>query len=801
MKKMNLIVALLLITVSIFGQKTDAMLFGDVKDAQTGEHLPYVTLTVKGTTLGTTSDATGHFKLSNLPLGKQTIVVDYVGYKPIELVVDMKKNKSTELYIEMEEDVFDLQQVVVTGTRTSHYVKNVPIRTEVITAKALENKKAWNVFDALEGVPGIRVESQCQFCNFSMVRMQGLGAEHTQVLINGQPTYSGLASVYGLEQIGTGDVDRIEIVKGAGSALYNSSAVAGAINIITKEPTYQPSLGVDAQVGSYNSNILNLNASMRNEKGNIGLSIHGQRVANGIIDQTGEGMTRKEVLNKDGVSDRVETHLTNFGFGLYFFNPFFSNDKLVIRAKTMSERRRGGTIANLEYLNPFTSGTENITTDRYEGEMNYNVQINDNSNLNFSAVYVNHRREATNDTFLGSYMETHQDSTPNVEYMRPYIATENTFTPTLTFATTIDNHNLMVGTQGHINRLEESGLYTVVDSNSPYLGQPYKSIGHKHANELGAFIQDEWNVSDNFTVVPGIRIDHHESGEKYTSDKKVFDKDFPETSFKETSINPRIAIKYNPWENVAIRANFGTGFRAPYGFSEDLHLCSGSPRVWKSSELKGEKSISYNLSADYYGNHFQVSANLFRTDLKNKIDFADADDKVKNLGYTYQWENVDDAHVQGIEISILANPVRNLNLGLDFSLNDGKYKNVRDDWKGTQYERISQRIPRFASTNGSVKIEYTPKTWVFSLTGIYQGSMAIDYISEDDTKSKIKETNPFMTFNALVSKQFGVFKIYAGGKNLLGYVQDEKHLDDAAFMYAPVYGATFYGGIAIRLNQ
>jgi len=143
--------------------------------------------------------------------------------------------------------------------------------------------------------------------------------------------------------------------------------------------------------------------------------------------------------------------------------------------------------------------------------------------------------------------------------------------------------------------------------------------------------------------VPGIRIDRHNSGEEYASDRQVFNQDFPATEFNSTSVNPRVAVKYNAGEHLTLRANVGTGLRAPYGFSEDLHLCSGSPRVWKSSELKAETSHSANLSDDYYGHHFQVRANLFYTYLKDKIDFTDAYDNVKNLGYTCQWRNIDDA--------------------------------------------------------------------------------------------------------------------------------------------------------------
>ncbi len=803
MKRLQISVIMLLFafaTTLAQTEKTDAMLFGDVREKTTNEHIPYATITIKGTNLGSAADASGHFKMANLPLGKQIVVAQFVGYKPQEKEVFLERGKSVTVYFEMEDDVFNLEQVVVTGTRTPHYVKNVPIRTEVVTSQALRNKNAWNVFEALEGIPGIRVENQCQFCNFTMVRMQGLGAEHTQVLINGQPVYSGLASVYGLEQIGVGDVDRIEVVKGAGSALYGSSAVAGAINIITREPARHPSINADIEFGNYGSNIFNINGSMRNEKGNIGLNVYAQKIDHGVIDQTGEGNTRAEVMKKDTISDRVGSKMHQLGFGLYIDNPFFDNDKLTFRGKTINERREGGKIADDYYKNPFTDGTEGITTNRYEGEINYLKRFGENTTLSFNTTYIKHNREATNDSFLNDYISTHSGETPNVLDMRPYIANENSWVSTLTLAHKAGTHHLIFGLQNYATRLNETGMYVVVDNTSTYYGTSYKSIGKKHAHEIGAFIQDEWNVSPRFTVVPGVRIDRHSSGEEYSSDKEVFNDAFPKTKFEETSVNPRLALKYLLNKNITLRANVGTGFRAPYGFSEDLHLCSGSPRVWKSSDLKAETSRSANFSADYYGNRFQISANLFYTYLKNKIDFSDADDKVKAMGYTYQWRNVDDAVVKGVELSVLYNPVRNLNLGADFTLNDGKYKHVREDWANTPYEKVSQYIPRFAQTTGSAKVEYTPGTWLFMINALYQGKMYIDYVSETPQNSKIKETLPYVTLNARVSKRFGVFTLYAGAKNILNYIQDEKHLDDAAFIYAPLYGALYYGGVSINLN-
>ncbi len=778
-------------------QGTDAMLFGDVKSTTTGQHLPYVKIQVKGTKISTMTDATGHFKLTNLPTGQQVVVASLVGYKSQEQKVTMSMDKGTEVYFQLDDDEQEINQVVVTGTRTQHFVKDVPIRTEVLTSQAIKNKNAQNIYEALEGVPGIRVEQQCQFCNFSLVRMQGLGAEHTQVLVDGEPIYSGLAGVYGLQQMGTNDVDRLEIVKGAGSALYGSSAVAGAINVITKEPTFEPQLSADIQMGNWGYK--NYNASASTRMNNIGVSVFAQRTEDDAVDATQDGLTRDVVKHKDGVSDRVASKLTNLGVGLHFYSPFAKNDRLVVRGKVMEEHRAGGTLTNDLYLNPYSLGTEDISTNRLTGDIAYRLPIGDRAELNFATAYVYHKRNATNDTFLSDYMDSHDGQSPDVQMMRPYVAKESTVTPSLSLTFRLGNHVLLTGVQGYFTRLRETGLYCINDSTDPHHGTAYTSISKKHANEFGLFVQDEWSILPNLVAVPGVRLDVHESGEEYTSSEKVFDGTFPKTNFKATRVNPRLALKYEVMPSLVLRANIGTGFRAPYGFSEDLHLCSGSPRVWKSSDLKGESAVSFNLSADYYGHNYQLSANLFRTNLRDKIEFAPASDNVRKLGYTYQWENVDDAYVQGLELTAKWNPVRNLKTGLNWTFNQGKFKHVRADWANTPYAEASKNISRFPSMTGDLNLEYTPGTWTFTVLGSLQGKMYIDYMKDDKVAEKIKETSPFMTFNVRAAKQIGAFSVYAGGKNIFSYIQDEKHTDNAAFMYAPVYGATWYVGASVKI--
>jgi outer membrane receptor for ferrienterochelin and colicins len=798
---------LLYSTNALSQEKTDAMLFGDVKSGSTGEHISFATIVVKGTRIGTTADATGHYKLTNLPVGENTIIASAVGYKTQEKEVVMERGKATNLFFELEEDILELEQVVITGTRTKHYIKDVPVRTEVITAKKIESKNARDLYEVLEGTPGIRVEQQCQFCNFTMIRMQGLGAEHTQVLINGQPVYSGLASIYGLQQIGTVNIDRIEVVKGAGSALYGSSAVAGAINIITKEPELSPSTTVDLQFGKYHTNKYDISSSIRNEKGNLGLNIFAQKLTGDAIDETSEGMTRDQVKQKDGISDRVATNLNNAGFGLYMNDIFSQHDKIILRGRYINEKREGGIMGDDYYKNPLTDGTESITTNRYESELSYHTAFKDHSELDISLAYVNHNRDATNDSYLCDYMETHHDSVPDLRNMRPYLAKEHSFTSTLTYGRKIANHQLLIGTQAYNNKLEESGMYVVIDPESDYFSESYKSVSHKSATEFGFFLQDEWSFNNKFIIVPGIRLDKHDSEEKYQASKQVSETNiFPVTRFEETSVNPRIALKYDLSKRVTLRANTGTGFRAPFGFSEDLHLCSGSPRIWKSSNLKPERSVSYNFSADYYGSQFRTSINIFRTDLKDKIGFTNASADVSSLGYDYQWENIDNAFVQGIEASAIIHLLNKLEFDIDFTYNQGEYGHIREDWEATPYAEMSKYISRFPKTTGNITIEYNLKKWNFSVSGNYQGTMYIDYFNEDidpvaGDQSRIKKTSPFMLFNTRVSGTLNVFRLYAGINNIFDYIQDEKHIDDAAFMYAPTYGTMFYGGISIEIKH
>jgi len=789
----------MMLGIILFSFTTVAAKFGSIRgrviEEKTGEPLPSVNVIVKRTSFGAATGVNGEYFISHLPSGTYKIMASMIGYKPNVKEVKILSGQTVRVDFKLRESPLETGGVVVTGTRTPKYIKDVPIRTEVLTSKLIEDKGARDLYRALEGVPGIRVEQQCQYCNFSMVRLQGLASDHTQVLIDGQPVYSGLASVYGLQQVATANIDRIEIVRGAGSALYGAGAIAGVINVITKTPSQRPEAKVGIELGTYNTNTYDFTASMK--KDNTGVMLYAQKHEGGAIDETRDGNNSDEVREPDGITDRVKSDAINAGFSV-FMDDISGNDKIRLTGKNLHELRQGGTLDDDTYENPFTEGTERIITDRSEVNARYRKQFLYGNQINVIFVYTRHHRNATNDTYLGDYMATHDNTLPPLEDMRPYLATEGMYVVNLNYLQPVlGTHRLLIGVQYSHNRLEETGKYVVVDEDDSNYGEAYTSISKKHADEIGSYLQDEFSIGDALEIVAGVRYDYHKSEDNFRGSGKVSPQGFSPVEYEEWALNPRFAIQYKFSPFLTLRGSVGTGFRVPYGFSEDLHLCSGSPRIWKGTGLEPEKSISFNFSLDYeMQDRFYINANFFRTNLKDKIGFVEAGTEAKKLGYTYEWKNIDNAYVQGIELNGSFLLIQNLVLDADFNINDGQYEHEREDWIGTPYQERSKYISRFPRYTAGFKLNFTPQNWNFVFGGDYQGPMYIDYYKDEEEPTKIKETEPHLLLNAKVSRHFfDRFDLFVDIKNLTNYVQPEKHTDDAAFMYAPVYGRIISGGI------
>ncbi len=684
-----------------------------------------------------------------------------------------------------------LEDVVVTGTKTERLLIDVPVRTELISRIDIEARGAVDLYEVLESIPGIRVEQQCSYCNFSVLRMQGLEAGHVQVLIDGMPIFSGLASVYGLQQIPASFIERIEIVKGASSALYGSSAIAGVINIITKEPTKESAFESSASFGSHDTNKYSFAASGKRK--NMDMMLGFQKHIGREIDEDGDGLT-----------DRVRFDNAGGLLKVRWKNLLRPDDHLTFFGRSSDESRAGGELRTFD--NPFAESAENIKTERYEAVLGYKTRIDGKNEISLNFGFVDHGRIATNDSFLGDYMDTHGGVVPPVDEMEPYIANENLYAADLRFYHTTSNKTrLMTGVQYLRNELKERGKYVIVDPADPDYGLTYRSESKKHADEFGLYLQSEIPlIEKKLELVLGTRYDAHKSEDSFGGSGAAAPPGKIKLKYDEEAVNPRLALMYKPSANFTIRTSVGTGFRVPYGFSEDLHLCSGSPRVYKGVGLKPEKALSLNLGADYSAKKYSFGISLFRTNLKDKIGFVDASPTAAALGYTYEWANIDDAYTQGVELSSKVRPIPKVTVDAYLTFTDAQYKKERADWvtNHPEYAKDSKHISRVPEMTAGLNLKYRPGKWNFVLGASHSGRMYIDYCKDEDVadpESKIKYTQGYWVVNAKVNYHVSSSTaFFAGVKNLFDRTQKERHPDDAAFMYAPYTGRIVYGGIEVK---
>lgn len=789
-KQIVFMTVILILAIGI-AHANSGKVIGVVTESATGEPIPYASVQIDGSNLGKVADSVGQFTLAHVPTGTQVVIVSAVGYETRRLKVAVT-GEVVELTTTLLATQVDMGGIVVTGTRTPRYVKDASIFTEVVSRASIEDKSAHNIFEALDGETGVRVEQQCQGCNFTILRMQGLGADHTQVLLDGQPVYSGLAGVYGLQQMSTADVAQIEIVKGAGSALYGSNAVAGAINIISSVPRKtEGQIGIE--IGEHGTNRYNISASAR--KRDMGIFLFAQQSEQDELDETGDVHAPDGVNKPDGWIDRVKSTNQNFGCNL-FFDDVLAADQLVFRGRLISETRLGGWLTENQFQNPFAPGTERIITDRFSGQMEYRLWLSGGTEINTSLSFTGHKRDATNDTFLGDYEEIYEEMPP-VDMLRPYVANEDLLIGNLNIVKPLGRkHRILIGTQLSRNVLEESGMYLDPDTQ-----EPYTSTSNKKAHDFGAYLQDEFKLNNKLELVAGLRFDYHTSEDQFRGSGNVLTQGMEPLEYEESTVNPRFSIKYAASDALILRGSAGTGFRVPYGFSEDLHLCSGSPRVFKGGALKPEGSFSYSFTADYTKSSITASMNVYRTQLTDAIAFVDADAEIAELGYTYKWENIGDAYVMGAEFNSSVSVATGLVIGARLELFEGKYDNPRADWLGTVYEDASINISRYPQTSGGLKVDYSLGQWNLIVDADYKGKMYIDLTEPAEPADvKIHETESFVILNTKLSKGFfDRYDAYIGVRNLTDYTQEEKHIDDAAFMYAPVYGRLLYGGIQISL--
>ena len=299
--------------VTAQSKKTDANIFGHV--VSRGEHVPFATVSIKGTTIGVATDETGHYRIVNLPEGQYRIVAQYVGYKPLEKTIELKSGVTLEVNFDLEPDMLGLSEVVITADRNEKNRTQASAIVNTITPKMFTFTQSVTLSEGLAFSPGLRIENNCQNCGFNQVRMNGLEGPYTQILINSRSVFSGLAGVYGMELIPANMIERVEVVRGGGSALYGSNAIAGTINIILKDPinnSFEISttggvtgLGVKGRGALSNDYNIGFNSSVVTADSKSGLSIFGFNRVRDYFDANNDSFSEIALLDNTTVGVKI----------------------------------------------------------------------------------------------------------------------------------------------------------------------------------------------------------------------------------------------------------------------------------------------------------------------------------------------------------------------------------------------------------------------------------------------------------------------------------------------------------------
>lgn len=323
---------LLSIGIRLFAAES-TQIKGCVTDAQTGEPIGYATVKLIGKDKAVATDTAGMYIFENLTPGAYDIEASFIEYTVEKKSITLAQDESATVDFALSPDAFMLDQVVVTGNKSEMRRRVSSTLVNVVPSKIFDLVSACSLADGLNFQPGVRVENDCQNCGFTQVRINGLDGHYSQILMNSRPVFSALTGVYGLEQIPANMIERVEVMRGGGSALFGSSAIGGTVNIITRDPVENSaevshtltSMGVSGAL----DNNTTVNASVVNSNQKIGLFIYGQNRYRDGYDHDNDGFTEIAQLKSQTLGARI------------FARPS-EKSRLTVEYHNTHEYRRGG---------------------------------------------------------------------------------------------------------------------------------------------------------------------------------------------------------------------------------------------------------------------------------------------------------------------------------------------------------------------------------------------------------------------------------------------------------------------------
>ena len=742
---------------------------GHVIEKGTENSLPYATILIVETGRGTVSDENGDFIFTDIPEGVYTLRAQLLGYGTQEKKVTVSKEFAVDIHFAMVEEGIMTDEVVVSANRNEVSRKVAPVVVNVMGVKLFESVNSTDLAKALNFQSGLRVENNCQNCGFPQVRINGLEGPYSQILINSRPVISALSGVYGLEQIPVNMIDRVEVVRGGGSALFGANAVGGTINIITKDPvndSFQVSSTMSNMNGKVWEQYMGANASLVSKDNVYGIAVYQSYRNRNPYD-----------ADNDGFSELGKLNMNTFGLRAYY-RPMKSS-RLSIEYHTTNEFRRGGNKFDYEpFETDITEQTKHVIN---SGGLNYDLFWKDYEHkISFfaSAQHVDRNSYYGAQQDMNAYGKT-KDMTWVAGAMyagnfKKVLFAPAQFTAGLEYQN--DNlHDVMTG---------------------------YNRDLRQEVRIASAFVQNEWKM-DKFSFLAGFRLDDHN-----LIDNPIF--------------SPRVNMLYKPSDKLQARLTWSTGFRAPQAYDEDLHVTAVGGEgvlIRLADGLKPEKSNSFSGSIDWTANigHFQTNLLIegFYTSLNDVFYLQNVG--ADNSGNAIQERrNGSGAEVYGINIDGKIAHGRDASLQVGFTAQRSRYKELTY-WSEDSSVEGTRNMPRTPDYYGYFTFTAAPsKNFDFSLSGVYTGRMYVPHFAPTDeipsdspyqyiVKDEMVHTPDFFDFNVKLNYTFVLnehvkLQLNGGVQNIFNAFQED--LDrgvfrDSGYFYGPTQPRTYFVGIKL----
>lgn len=722
---------------------------------------------------GSISTNDGSFSIGTTSLPVR-LRISYLGFETLDTL--LKTNEFIHQLV-LKADKLGLSQVVVSASRVETDRREATVPVQVLAAAQLRQLQAPALTEGLPFGAGIRTENNCQSCGFTAVRLNGLPGAYTQLLLDGRPVFSALNGVYGLDQLPTAMIGRLEVVRGGGSVLYGGNAIAGTVNLITREPVAN-GFSLWQQNGLIGGRSLESNTQFHldlvSDDLRSGVTLYGTRRFRDWYDH-----------NADQISDL--TLLNGGNIGANGFHRFSKRLHWKGHVYGMQEFRRGGSDFDLlphqsaiaEQLEHRVFGFRNELS-WYSADYRHRLQVYNASQFTRRNSYYGGggRVLAPGDSLteadllaLNAYGEAND---------RSLVSGLNwQWNPS-------DRLQLVSGLEHWHNRITDA--------------MPgYRRLLDQEYRVWGSFVQAEYRLSKRLKLLGGLRFDQVRLQGRYdlATDVVLQDRLFP-------LLLPRTSLLFNANDHNRIRLNWAQGYRAPQAFDEDLHiaLVGGSARfVRLGNDLVPERSNSVSLAYENdqpFGNTQQrFGFEAFYTRLQNPFLLLDAE-VLPGGTQVINKRNGSGVTVFGVNLTQQLALDGGTTLELGFTWQQALLSEAEVLWESASGDTLTttNRMLRTPDAYGYATYRQPlGKGWTLQSSLLYTGRMWVPHVLDAETAyTELKRTPHFVDAGLFVERNWVLTKRMRlesslGVQNLLNSFQ--RDLDagpnrDAAYVYGPL---------------